>query len=503
MYSPMILSIFLVAVLIFGSANGASFDGEIGTHTKSVGDDVQLDCTVKDYNEDLTFVWYRQGVYESEMIALGDMKVVPGKNMKVEITKDEAANRATSTIKITEMTFSDFGKYDCAIQGAGVNGQKISGEITRAQSEVPDPVIQVSKEPNSPKQGQSVKLICHVTSYAGNSMLWFKLPEKSHLSADMISAGPMVLLDQTKYTASLSQNGETVMYTLVINTLSSSDSGVYKCQAQVLGQDWDKNPSGTVKLSVGSTSPITTSKPIITTTAKPTLSPQIPATITNTIGVISAVHGNNVNLACVIKNRRGHEVTWSKMLGKYAHLITKGLKIEHQKRHHYGVAFTGDTYRLTVKSVTAEDGGKYRCSVIGNSDGSIPMMEGYLLIEPKVSGTGISIQNALGTQDVAAGSTAVFSCEVKNLSSKGGQIFWLFASDNAHTPNVITMGSLVLTPNKKYSVTTSTQNDDVTISKLNIANVSVAEEGIYRCMVQDPNLEFDDHPKADGLLTVV
>jgi hypothetical protein len=38
---------------IFFTANGASFDGEIGTHTKSVGDNIQLDCKVKDFNENV------------------------------------------------------------------------------------------------------------------------------------------------------------------------------------------------------------------------------------------------------------------------------------------------------------------------------------------------------------------------------------------------------------------------------------------------------------------
>jgi hypothetical protein len=82
-------------------------------------------------------------------------------------------------------------------------------------------------------------------------MMWFKMPEKSHLSADMISAGPMVLLDQNKYGATLEQNGDSAIYVLCIKSLTAKDSGVYKCQAQVLGQAWEKNPFGLVELSVG------------------------------------------------------------------------------------------------------------------------------------------------------------------------------------------------------------------------------------------------------------
>jgi hypothetical protein len=83
------------------------------------------------------------------------------------------------------------------------------------------------------------------------------------------------------------------------------------------------------------------------------------------------------------------QVTWSKMLAGFANVISKGSNIVSQNSRHYSVSFFGDTYRLAIKSATAEDAGKYRCSVIGNSDGSIPMIEGYVIIQPKVTSKGI------------------------------------------------------------------------------------------------------------------
>jgi hypothetical protein len=83
----------------------------------------------------LQIVWYRIGDYESEMIALGEMKVIPDKNMQVQITRDTAANTATSSIKISGLRFSDFAVYQCAIQGSGVAEQKISGTILMAETE--------------------------------------------------------------------------------------------------------------------------------------------------------------------------------------------------------------------------------------------------------------------------------------------------------------------------------------------------------------------------------
>ncbi|XP_060078232.1 hemicentin-1-like, partial [Ylistrum balloti] len=320
---------------------------------------------------------------------------------------------SSPSLLIYNANSADAGSYLCKASNSLGTSQSAAISVSVSGTV---PTVSISQSSYSASFGSTITLICSVSaSPAASNVFW------QRTSSGVTNS---VTIDNSKYGGSLTSSPS-----LVINSVDSSDNGIYVCFA-------------TNSVGTGQSSQTTL-----------TVTGNVP-TVTVSQSSYSVNFGTSVTLGCSITANPSHtSVFWQRNVGSGTQSVTID-----------NVNFSGSTVSspsLTVISASSSDSGSYRCFAT-NSIGT--GQSGFTTLS--VTGNTPTVSISQSSYSVTTGTSVTLACSV-SANPSHTSVFW--------QRNVGSGTQSVTIDNINFSGAT------VSSPSLTVISASSSDSGSYRC----------------------
>ncbi|XP_048778626.2 hemicentin-1-like isoform X2 [Ostrea edulis] len=319
------------------------------------------------------------------------------------------------TLIVRNTTSADTGTYRCS----ATNSEGTASDQATLSVSGSIPVVDISQNSYTAITGNNLVIPCTVSaSPAVNSVAW----RFTSNSGSVVT----ITASSSKYTLSSSQN----FPQLTILSVSSSDSGTYRCSAT--------NSVGTGSDSTAVS--VTGSRPVVS----------IPSATYN------VVVGNDVTLPCTISASPSvTSISWlfTSNSNNQIQITTSSVK--------YTVSNVGSFYNLTVKSATTSDAGVYECRATN-------------IIDTSTDSTRLDVTGSIPTVTLPTtsyqqtyGQNITFQCSISATPAVSSVTWQRYINGNYQNINT-------LSSTKYYGSSTTSYS-------LTVTNLVFTDAGEYRC----------------------